>query len=121
MRRLSNEEIITVESETGYQLAKIEVDGLNECGVVNYQILVKKCNFKPDANHKNETASDGHSICYMIALYTTTGTVVETRFFTQCTEAEVFIHVGNYMGTVRMFNTLADRYYLSGFNGLIDD
>lgn len=83
MRKLTNAEIVTVESESGHKLAKIEIDGLNEHGVINYQILVKKCKFKPDVNHKNEAASDGYSMCYMVALYYATGNVVETRFFTQ--------------------------------------
>lgn len=127
MRKLSLEEIETIE-EDGTNIAKIEINGLNESGTNHYQILVRKCKFKPDSNHKREAASNKHSLCYEIALLNVgevDGVNVEfleeVRFFTQCTESEIFIHVGNYMGTVYMKNTFVDRYYLKDFDSSIED
>lgn len=127
MRKLSLEEIETVD-ENGTEIAKVEINGLNETDAIHYQILVRKCKFKPDSNHKNEPASDGYSSCYMIVLLnivTIDGVNAEfmeqVRFFTQCTESEVFVHVGNYMGTVYMMNTLSDGYYLKNFDDSIKD
>lgn len=127
MRKLSLEEIETVE-ENGTEIAKIEINGLTESGTNNYKILVRRCRFEPDPKHKNESASDGYSLCYMIALLNIVAIdgvnaefMEQVRFFTQCTESELFIHVGNYMGTVYMMNTLSDRYYLKNFDSSIKD
>lgn len=127
MRKLSIEEIETIK-ENGTNIAKIEINGLNESGTNHYQILVSKCKFKPDSNHKKESSLNGYSICYEIALLNiceVDGVNVEyleeVRFFTQCTESEVFVHVGNYMGTVYMMNTFTDGYYLKNFDSSIKD
>lgn len=121
MRKLTAEEIDTIK-EKGAPIAKIELEGTTGNDPVFYQILVIRCEFMPDANHKNEAASDGYSSCYEILLYNVTEkTHQNARFFTQCTESDVFIHVGNYMGTVYMMNTLGDRYYLQDFDSTIEN
>lgn len=109
MRKLTNAEINTVIFGSEHQIAKVEVDGigLDEHSIVHHQILVKKCEFKPDVDHKNEAASDGYSLCYKIELYTDCK-IAEIKYFTQCFESDIFIRVGNYIGTVYMMNTLAD-------------
>ena len=119
MRKLTAEEIET--EEKGALITKIEIESTTGQDPIYYQILVTRCKFKPDANHKNEAASDGYSLGYEILLYNVTeNRYEEIRFFTQCTESEVFIHVGNYMGTVYMRNTFIDRYYLKGFDSTIE-
>lgn len=117
MRKLTNEEIATVEERT--VITKIEIDGFTDVRKP-YQILVKRCKFTPDSAHKDESSLfTGHSLCYKITLISVETNVEEdVRFFTQCTESEMFIHVGNYMGTVYMMNTFADEYYLRSVSAI---
>lgn len=122
MRKLTDKEIASVEE--GSLITKIELEGSSGHDPIYYQILVIRCKFKPDANHKHESASDGYSSCYEITLLKNEGCEYgfqDTRYFTQCTESELFIHVGNYMGTVYMMNTLSDRFYLMDFDSSIEN
>lgn len=110
MRKLSTEERVVI--------AKIELDGFTNVKKP-YQILVKRCKFIPDSTNKDEAGLSGYSFCYKIALINVETSIEEdVRFFTQCTESDIFVHVGNYMGTVYMANTFADEYYLNGFNSI---
>jgi hypothetical protein len=120
MRKLSWKEIATVE-KNGAPIAKIEIEGTTGCVPVFYQILVIRCKFKPDGSHKDEAASNGYSSGYIIGLFNVTeNSLQDTKFFTQCTESEVFVHVGNYMATTYMLNNLIDGHYLNGFDTMID-
>lgn len=112
MRFLSDEEIGTI--TIGNVVSESTFNGLDEKGIKPLKILVERVNFKLDEKH-SESSIDGEWSGYKISLLINNEVqeTIDERYFTDCTESEVFLMVGNYMGTAFMRNVMDDFYYLN--------
>lgn len=112
MRFLSDEEIGTI--TIGNVVSESMFNGLDEKGIKPLKILVERVNFKLDEEHSSSSV-DEEWAGYKVSLLTNNEVqeTIDERYFTDCTESEVFLMVGNYMGTAFMRNVMDDFYYLN--------
>ena len=113
MRCLTETEIETI-GNIYTPIAKIKLDGIR-CVDDNgrlirnlpFELWIRNCSFHPDPIHIAEAGSDGLSMARVVILYDVeSNSVKAAKYYTQCTERELFMKVGEHMGNVYMGNYL---------------